>query len=244
VSVRGDELNSLYVEPERHEREIAWPALEFVDVFKIFRSGPVETVALRGLRLRVEHGELVAVLGPSGCGKTTMLSLAAALDQPSAGEVRVGEHPLGRLDEEALADSRAREVANFFQRDNLWTCLTARENIAVSLQLAVNGAARAVADEMLREFGLGGRAGQRVGSLSGGEQQRVAIAAAAARRARLVLADEPTGELDAANERHVLDALRNLRTCFGSTLAVVTHSAAVARAADRVIEMRDGVALA
>src|SRR5205807_8277731 len=124
VSVRGDELNSLYVEPERHEREIAWAALEFVDVFKIFRSGPVETVALRGLRLRVEHGELVAVLGPSGCGKTTMLSLAAALDQPSAGEVRVGEHPLGRLDEEALADFRAREVAIVFQRDNLWPWLT------------------------------------------------------------------------------------------------------------------------
>src|SRR5437660_7057766 len=207
-------IASLWREPERPAEQLEWPALQFHDVFKIFRSGPVETVALRGLRLRVEHGELVAVLGPSGCGKTTMLSLAAALDQPSAGEVRVGEHPLGRLDEEALADFRAREVAIVFQRDNLWPWLTARENIVVSLQLAGNGAARAVADEMLREFGLGRRAGQRVGSLSGGEQQRVAIAAAAARRARLVLADEPTGELDAANERHVLDALRNLRTCF------------------------------
>ena len=173
MSVRGDELNSLYVEPERHEREIAWAALEFVDVFKIFRSGPVETVALRGLRLRVEHGELVAVLGPSGCGKTTMLSLAAALDQPSAGEVRVGEHPLGRLDEEALADFRAREVAIVFQRDNLWPWLTARENIAVSLQLAGNGAARA--------SGAGRRANRRAGRC-----QRAARAGCPAQPAHLL----------------------------------------------------------
>jgi len=243
VSPLGKEIRSLYVEPERPDQEIAWPALQFHDVFKIFRSGPVETVALRGLELRVEHGELVAVLGPSGCGKTTMLSLAAALDVPSAGEVRVGEQSLGLLDERALADFRARQVALVLQRDNLWPWLSARENVAVSLQLAGPSDSRAPADEVLHEFGLGARASQRAGSLSGGEQQRVAIAAAAARRATLVLADEPTGELDAANERLVLNALQELRASFGTTVLVVTHSPAVARAADRVVEMRDGRAL-
>jgi ABC-type lipoprotein export system ATPase subunit len=233
-------VKSLYIEPPRAEREIKWAALQFHDVFRIFRSGPVETVALRGLELRVENGELVAVLGPSGCGKTTMLSLAAALDQPSAGEVRAGEHSLGLLDDQELARYRAREVALVLQRDNLWPWLTAHENVAVSLRLAGTAEVHSAADDALAAFGLAKRARQRAGSLSGGEQQRVAIAAAAARKAPLVLADEPTGELDAANERLVLEALRELRESFGSTVVMVTHSSGVARAADRVIEMRDG----
>jgi ABC-type lipoprotein export system ATPase subunit len=238
------ELGSLYVEPERDQAEIDWPALQFLDVFKIFRSGTVETVALRGLELRVERGELLAVLGPSGCGKSTMLSLAAAFDQPSAGEVRAGERPLAQLDEAALAGYRAREVALVLQRDNLWPWLTARENVAMSLRLAGRANPRGAADESLRAFGLENRRSHRAASLSGGEQQRVAIASAAARHAPLVLADEPTGELDAANERNVLGALRELCESFASTVVVVTHSPAVARAADRVIEMRDGRALA
>ena len=241
---RGREIRSLYVEPEHPEHEIVWPALHFVDVFKIYRSGPVETVALRGLDLRVERGELVAVLGPSGCGKSTMLSLAAALDQPSAGEVRVGERALSHLDERALADFRARHVALVLQSANLWPDLSAHENVALSLRLSGRRRSGDAVERALETFGLGSRARQRAGSLSGGEQQRVAIAAAAARRATLVLADEPTGELDGANERHVLDALGMLRATFGSTVVVVTHSPAVARAADRVVEMRDGTALA
>src|SRR3984893_14622522 len=113
-------VKSLYVEPAEGAEEVHWGALEFHDVFKIYRSGPVETVALRGLELRVDPGELVAVLGPSGCGKSTMLALAAGLDQPSAGEVRVGERSLQRLDELELAGYRAREVAIVFQNTNLW----------------------------------------------------------------------------------------------------------------------------
>ncbi len=237
-------VTSLYVEPERSEQRIDWPALQFHDVFKIFRSGPVETVALRGLELRVERGELVAVLGPSGCGKSTMLALASALDRPSAGEVRAGERSLGLLDETDLADYRARHIALVLQRDNLWASLTAQENVSVSLRLAGRPDTGSAAQEALAAFGLERRASQRAGSLSGGEQQRVAIAAAAARRAPLVLADEPTGELDAANEQLVLAALRELRDSFGSTVVAVTHSPRVAQAADRVIEMRDGRALA
>jgi putative ABC transport system ATP-binding protein len=237
-------VQSLYVEPEQPQRAIDWPELQFRDVFKIFRSGPVETVALRGLELQIARGELVAVLGPSGCGKSTMLALAAALDQPSAGEVRTGELSLGLLGEAELADYRARQVALVLQRNNLFTSLSARENVLVSLRLAGKLGSPAAADDALDAFGLKGRGRQLAGSLSGGEQQRVAIAAAAARRAPLVLADEPTGELDATNEGTVLDALRELRDSFASTVLVVTHSSAVARTADRVIEMRDGKALA
>src|SRR5262249_49256704 len=155
--------------------------------------------------------EMVAVLGPSGCGKSTMLALAAALDAPSAGEVRVGDKSLTFLDDAALAEHRAREVALVLQRDNLWPALTARENVMISLRLAGTEDAKAAAEVALAGFGLERRLAQRAGSLSGGEQQRVAIAGAAARRAPLVLADEPTGELDAANEQLVLDALRRLR---------------------------------
>ncbi len=234
------EIRSLYQEPEREREEIAWGALELNDVFKIYRSGPVETVALRGLDLRVEAGELVAVFGPSGSGKSTMLHLAAGLDQPSAGEVRVFGRSLSRLDESELASYRAREVAVVFQSGNLWPGLSARENVALSLRLAQRPRAREAAEEALDALDLAGRAGHRAAALSGGEQQRVAIAAAAAREAPLVLADEPTAELDELNELLVLDALRRLRDRWGSTVVVVTHSPRVAAAVDRVIELRDG----
>jgi putative ABC transport system ATP-binding protein len=233
-------VSSLWREPERPAVQIDWPALHLRDVFKIYRSGPVETVALRGLELRIERGELVAVLGPSGCGKSTMLSLAAGLDQPSAGEVRAGERSLTRLEEPELARYRAREAALVFQSDNLWPALSARENVALSLRLAGMSDGSERVENVLATFGLSARASHRAGALSGGEQQRVAIAAAAVRQAPLVLADEPTGELDAENERIVLEALAHLREQQGSTVVIVTHSSEVAAAADRVVEMRDG----
>jgi len=235
-------IRSLWREPAH--QEVHWPALQLRDVFKIFRSGPVETVALRGLELRVERGEMVAVLGPSGCGKSTMLSLAAALDEPSAGEVRVGERSLQRLNEDGLARYRATDVALVFQSDNLWPALSARENVALSLRLAGVEDLGDRAQHALTVFGLADRMANSAGALSGGEQQRVAIAAAFAREASLVLADEPTGELDARSERVVLDALGQLRGQQGGTVVVVTHSERVATTADRVIEMRDGRAVA
>jgi putative ABC transport system ATP-binding protein len=233
-------LRSLYAEPDTTAKTVQWGALECHDVFKIFRSGPAETVALRGLDLRVEASELVAVLGPSGCGKSTLLSLAAGLDEPSAGEVRVWGKSLGRLEEAELAAYRARDLAIVFQSENLWPALSAQENVTVSLRLAGRENAAHAARDALASFGLGGRGAHRASALSGGEQQRVAIAAAAARRARLVLADEPTGELDQGNERIVLKALQKLRDEYGSTVVIVTHSEQVAAAAERVIELRDG----
>jgi len=233
-------VESLYVEPEHPPEQVDWGALEFHDVFRIYRSGPVETVALRGLDLRIERGEFVAVLGPSGCGKSTMLGLAAGLDQPSAGEVRAFGRSLGRLGETELAAYRGAEIAVVFQSENLWPALSAHENVSLALRLAARDGVRADAEEALTAFGLGARLGNRPSALSGGEQQRVAIAAAAARHAPLTLADEPTGELDRRNEEVVLDALKRLRSDFGSTVVVVTHSDAVAGAADRVVELRDG----
>jgi len=236
------ELRSLYREPERRE-EIVFGALEFHDVFRIFRSGAAETVALRGVELRIEARELVALFGPSGSGKSTALHLAGGLEEPSAGDVRSFGRSLSRLTESELADYRAREVAIVFQSANLWPELSARENVALGLRLARRREGiRPTAERVLDVFDLQRREDQRAGSLSGGEQQRVAIAAAAAREAPLVLADEPTAELDLRNEQVVLTALRRLRDEFASTVVVVTHSPRVAEAADRVIEIRDGVA--
>ena len=230
---------SLYVEPE-HPMEVDWGALEFHDVFKIYRSGPTETVALRGLDLRIEQGEMVAVVGPSGSGKSTLLALASAMDTPSAGEVRALGSSLARMTEAELAAFRARGVAIVFQADNLWPALSARENVATALRIAGAGNAESRASEALGKFGLARREHLRPAALSGGEQQRVAIAAAAARRARLVLADEPTGELDERNEAIVLESLSELRDGHGSSVVVVTHSERVAGACDRVVPIRDG----
>ena len=233
------EVASLYREPPREEERPA-AAVEFHDVFKIYRSGPAETVALRGLELRIERGEFVAVLGPSGSGKSTFMHLAAGLEEPSAGEVRVFGTPLNRLDEAGLAAYRARRLAIVFQSENLLPQLTARENVATAVRLGGLRDARGVAASALATVDLAARAAHRPRALSGGEQQRAAVAAALARNAPLVLADEPTGELDLENERRVLDELRRLRDELGSTVVTVTHSPRLAEVADRVIELRDG----
>jgi putative ABC transport system ATP-binding protein len=237
-------MTSLYREPEARAKPIEWPALELHDVFRIYRSGPVETVALRGVSLEVPQGEFVAILGPSGCGKSTLLALAAGLDRPSAGDVRAFGSSLAMQSDAELAEYRARQIGIVFQSGNLWETLTARENVAITLRMAGAEHPRQRAEEALSTLGLRGRLEHRVATLSGGEQQRVAIAAAMARRAPLVLADEPTGELDTQNELTVLETLAALPEQHGCTVLVVTHSDAVAAAADRAIELHDGLVVA
>jgi putative ABC transport system ATP-binding protein len=234
-------LTSLYREPEAPPADVEWPALELHDVFRIYRSGPVETVALRGVDLEIRRGEFVAIVGPSGCGKSTLLALAAGLDRPSAGDVRAFGRSLAMLDEAELAGYRASGVGVVFQSGNLWETLTAAENVALSLRLANRDRPGSRAIAALEALGLGGRVDHRVAALSGGEQQRVAIAAAVARDAPLILADEPTGELDSDNERIVLETLRGLPGEQDCAVVVVTHSDAVAAFADRTVELRDGL---
>jgi putative ABC transport system ATP-binding protein len=235
------EVAPLYREPPAKDSDELQAALDFRDVFRIYRSSDAETVALRGLDLRIQPGEFVALFGASGSGKTTALRLAAALDEPSAGDVRVFGRSLLTLDEPARALYRGRSIAVVFQSGNVWPTLSAAGNVVLSQKLAGRAeASRRAAEAVLARFGLEHAARQRAGTLSGGEQQRVAIAAAAAREAPLVLADEPTAELDLANERLVLSALRLLRDTFGSTVVVVSHSPQVAEQADRVVELRDG----
>src|SRR5207302_617180 len=159
------------------------------------------------------------------------------LDQPSAGDVRVFGRSLAQLDETELAAFRARQAAIVFQSGNLWPDLSTRENVALALRLAGAKRIDGAVDRALGAFDLRRRERTRAGALSGGEQQRTAIAAAAARAAPLVLADEPTAELDEANEQIVLEALARLRSQFGCTVVVVTHSPRVADAVDRVLEL-------
>jgi putative ABC transport system ATP-binding protein len=182
---------------------------------------------------------MLAILGPSGSGKSSALALAAGLDQPSAGDVRAFGRSLGMLEEHELAAHR-RHVSIVFQSDNLWPALSARENVLTALRLAGQPAPPTRADEELAAVGLEARSGHRPAELSGGEQQRVAVAAAAARRTELLLADEPTGELDRESERLVLRALRDVQKRHRTTVVVVTHSSEVAREADRVVQLKDG----
>jgi len=216
------------------------PILSVEHLRKFFKSGEQTLAVLSDVSFAIEAGSACAIVGPSGSGKSTVLTLAAAMDTPSAGEVRALERSLARLGENELADYRARQIAIVFQSDNLWPALSARENVATALRLAGRSDAENAASEALEAFGLGERQHLRPAALSGGEQQRVAIAAAAARQARLVLADEPTGELDERNEAIVLEALRELRSVYDSTVLVVTHADRVAGACDRVVQIRDG----
>ena len=182
----------------------------------------------------------MAIIGPSGSGKSTLLSLAAALDVPSAGEVRCLGHSLAQLDDAELARYRALSVAIVFQGDNLWPALSARENVATALRLAGGANPEREASEALASFGLGKREHLR----PGGALRRRAAAGGDRRGGRapapLVLADEPTGELDERNERTVLKALRRLRDEYETTVVVVTHADRVAAVCDRVVSVADG----
>ena len=201
-------------------------------------AGPVEI--LRGLDVRVRQGERVALVGPSGSGKSSLIAVAAGLEQPSGGRVRLFGQDLASLDEDRRARLRRGRVSLVFQAFHLLPNMTAEENVAAPLEIDGKRDATATAGIWLERVGLSGRARHYPHQLSGGEQQRVALARALAPRPALLFADEPTGNLDAANAGHVADLMFDLVAETGAALVLVTHDEALAARADRAVRLRDG----
>jgi putative ABC transport system ATP-binding protein len=207
-------------------------------VAKFFERGPSTVRALDGVDLEIEAGEFLALEGPSGSGKTTLLQLLGALDRPSNGTVLFEGRDLAKLPDSQLAALRLRSFGFVFQQFNLIPTLTAVENVEV--KLAPVGGGRGKALQMLAEVGLAERADHLPAHMSGGEQQRVAIARALSVDPRVVLADEPTGNLDSATGGEIIDLLAGLAAEHGSTVIVATHDAGLAARAPRRLAMRDG----
>ena len=216
------------------------PRIELRNLTRRLPSGDRLLTILDGVDLDIAAGEFVAVLGPSGSGKSTLLALMAGLDRPTEGEVRLDGEPIQNLSEDRLALLRRRKVGFVFQSFQLLGNLTARENVLLPLELAGTAGARQRADELLATVGLGERGHHYPSQLSGGEQQRVALARAFACSPPILLADEPTGNLDSATGEQILATLGELQQRSGTTLVLVTHDTAVAARADRRIHLRDG----
>lgn len=207
-------------------------------------AGAGQVNILRGVDLRLAEGEAVGLVGPSGSGKTTLLMLLAGLERASAGRLVVAGQELARLDEDALARFRRDTLGIVFQAFHLVPTMTALENVAIPLEFAGRGDAFEQARAALESVGLGHRLAHHPGQLSGGEQQRVALARAFAGEPRLILADEPTGNLDRATGEKVMDLLFGLRERHGTTLLLITHDPALAARCDRVVRIEDGVMVA
>jgi ABC-type lipoprotein export system ATPase subunit len=217
--------------------------LETRDLKKHYRMGTSTVRALDGVSLSVQQGEFVALLGTSGSGKSTLLNLIAGLDRPSEGSLRIFDQDLAQMSSAELSIHRRRNVGIIFQSFNLVSTMTARENVTLAMMFA--GVPRAERDasaaDLLRSIGLGERQEHRPRELSGGEQQRVAIARALSNKPHLLLADEPTGNLDSRTSRDILTALNDLNERDGKTIIMVTHDASIAASyAHRTITLLDG----
>jgi putative ABC transport system ATP-binding protein len=210
------------------------------DVHLTLASDAGAVNVLRGISLTVAPGETVSVVGPSGSGKSTMMMIVGGLERPSAGRVVVAGAALAGLDEDALARFRRDHIGIVFQSFHLIPTMNALENVAIPLELAGRRDAFALAETGLASVGLGHRLLHYPGQLSGGEQQRVALARAFATTPRLLLADEPTGNLDTATGRIVIDLLFTLQARHGTTLVLITHDAGLAQRCDRIVRLADG----
>ncbi len=202
------------------------------------RAGPVDI--LRGVSLEIPAGQSVAIVGPSGSGKTSLLMIIAGLERATRGKVAVGGHDFVSMNEDQLALSRGAEIGIVFQSFHLIPTMTALENVALPLEFAGNAAAFDVASGLLDEVGLGARKSHFPAQLSGGEQQRVALARALAPRPKLILADEPTGNLDTKTGAQVIDLLFDMQKRRGATLVLVTHDTQLASLCERTVHMADG----
>ncbi len=226
------------------EEETAPAYVEANDLFKIYKPADLEVVALRGVDLEVRSGELIGIVGASGSGKTTLLNILAGLERPSAGRIRVGERDLLDITDQDLVAYRRREVGFVWQATgrNLVPYLSVRDNIELPQAIAGTGKRqrRERAEELLEALQMSDKSRRYPSELSGGEQQRVAIAVALANNPPLLLADEPTGELDTNMAEDVFRMLQRINRRFGVTIIIVTHYAGIARWVDRVVRIRDG----
>jgi len=209
------------------------------EITKVYPMGKRELTVLRGVSLNIEKGELVAIMGPSGSGKSTMLNLLGCLDKPTAGSYYLEDREVSRLNSGELAQIRSQKIGFVFQTFNLLSRLSALANVELGMRYA-GGSDRTRAMEALARVGLSDRANHRPTELSGGEQQRVAIARAIVKNPPLILADEPTGNLDSRSGEEIISILTNLHVEQGVTLLVVTHDANIAHHCQRIIYLKDG----
>ena len=216
--------------------------VEVRDLVRDYRMGDERVPAVRGVSFTVHETESVAIVGPSGCGKSTLLNLLGVIDRPTSGTVSIGGERVDQLSDARATEFRLRRIGFVFQRFYLMQALTARENVELPLAEAGVGSAarRARALELLEYVGLGRRERHRPSQLSGGEQQRVAIARAIVKRPSVLLCDEPTGALDYQTGKLVLDVIARIHDEIGTTVIVITHNAAIAGMADRVVYLGDG----
>ena len=217
------------------------PIIEIRGLHKIYQVGKVDVPALRGVDLSVKRGEFLSVIGPSGSGKSTLFHIIGGLTPPTSGTVHVGDKDLSKMSDAERTRMRKRTVGFVFQKFNLLPNLTARDNIAVSRFIAgLDSKPDAGFDEILRLLGIADRLDHKPNALSGGEQQRIAIARAVVNHPAILLADEPTGNLDTQNSQAVLDILRDLNQRLGQTILMITHNPEAAAYGHRIVTMRDG----
>jgi putative ABC transport system ATP-binding protein len=217
------------------------PIIDIKDLRKTYHVGKVDVPALRGVDLAVAAGEFLSIIGPSGSGKSTLFHIIGGLTPPTAGQVRVADQDLAHMTDAARTRMRKRTVGFVFQKFNLLPNLTARDNIAVARHIAgIDGEPSADFQEILKVLGIDGRLDHKPAALSGGEQQRVAIARAIVNHPAILLADEPTGNLDTENSKAVLEILRDLNQRMGQTILMITHNPEAAEYGHSIVRMRDG----